>query len=290
MKRAALAAGATLALAGAASADVFTNVPSSELASYQLVYQLSIPVSSPGWNTAGVLTGPNGYSVNNSGSIAQGSFSRVAYYMELTGATNANYPNGWIYVSFDAAGFTNRADRIGIPGTPTSEVYQQNLSNMTIMSNVPGVVTGSGISTGNIEFWPSNYSQGNGRTAANGGAVPNASGSTYDFGDTNSGGSGHGSMQIHNYDIDGAGPGTAGQTLFAYNAWGSVRVSEMGIGNNPVTTQAPDWTVTGNADDAGAWTSRSMQILVMVPEPSSMGAVGLGALGLLARRRRGSAN
>src|SRR4051812_40257023 len=45
--------------AGAARADVFTNVPASELAGYRLVYQLAIPTQSPGWNTAGTLAGPS---------------------------------------------------------------------------------------------------------------------------------------------------------------------------------------------------------------------------------------
>src|SRR4051812_15625716 len=98
-----------------ARADVFTNVPASELQDYRLVYQMAIPVTSPGWDTNGTLTGPSGYSVNNAATIAQNSFSRVAYYFELGGATGAGLPNGWVYVSFDAAGFTNRADRIGVP-------------------------------------------------------------------------------------------------------------------------------------------------------------------------------
>ena len=50
--------------------------------------------------------------------------------------------------------------------------------------------------------------------------VPGASGSTFDFGDGGSGTSnGHATMQVHNYG--------AGQTLFAYNAWGAARTSEI---------------------------------------------------------------
>jgi hypothetical protein len=268
-----------------ARADVFTNVPFSEINGYQLALQLAIPVTSPGWNTTGTLTGPNGYSVNNTASIADGSFTRVGYYMELSGATNPNYPNGWVFVSFDASTLTNKASMLGVPSTNSGEFYQENLVNMNVFSNVPGIVTGTAISTGNIEFWPSNYNQANTRSAGNGGPVTNASGSAYDFGDGGAGTTaGHGSMQIHNYDLDGAGPGTAGQTLFAYNAWGTVRVSELGIGNNPNTAQAPDWTVTVNADDAGAWTSRTLQVVVLIPEPGSMGLLALGA-GLLLRCR-----
>ena len=279
-----LSAAVLLGLGSSARADVFTNVPSSELNGYQLVYQMAIPTNSPGWNTTGMLTGASGYSVNNSASIPNGSFSRIGYYFELGGATATGLPNGWVFVSFDAAGFTNQASKIGIPSTTSGEFYQQNLSNMNIYSNVPGIVTGTNITTGNIEFWPSNYTQANTRAAANGGPVPNASTSTYDFGD---GGAdltaGHGSMQIHNYDVDGAGPGTTGQTLFGYSAWGASRTSELGIGNNPNTGQAPDWTLTGNA---ASWTTKNLQILVLTPEPSTFGLLAVGGLAMLARRRR----
>ena len=273
----------------AVRADVFTNVP--EASNYQLVYQMAIPTNTPGWNNAGTLTGASGYSVNNSASISTGSFSRVAYYFELGGATGAGLPNGWVYVSFDAAGFTNQANKIGIPSTTSGEFYQQNLTNMTVQSNVAGIVTGTNITTGNIEFWPSDYGQGNTRAAANGGPVPNASSTGtnagFDWGDGGaSANAGHGSMQIHNYDTDGAGPGTAGQTLFAYNAWGASRLSEIGIGNNPTASQGLDWTLTANA---GSWTTKNMQVLVLVPEPSTAGLLAAGGLALLGRRRRSRA-
>lgn len=272
------------ALLHAAAIDV---IPTTEFSKYSEVYRLNIPVSSPGWNTAGVLTGANGYSVNNASSIPQGSFTRVAYFMELSGATNPNFRNGYVWVSFDVTGFTNRADRIGVPSTTSGEFYQQNISNMSVLSNVPGIVTGTGITTGNIEFWPSNYNQGNTRTAGNGGPVPNASTTAYDFGDGGaSTASGHASMQIHNYDLDGAGSGTAGQTLFAYNAWGTARVSELGIGNNPNTAQAPDYTVTANADDAGSWTTRTLQVFVAIPEPGTICLFLISGIALVTYRYR----
>src|SRR6185369_4373873 len=76
------------------------------------------------------------------------------------------------------------------------------VTNMNVLSNVAGIVTGTGITTGNVEFWPSNYTQ------ANDYGVPNASAAAYDFGDGGAGtAQGHGSMQIHNYG--------AQQTLFS---------------------------------------------------------------------------
>jgi hypothetical protein len=273
-------AGGSAAARGAA----IDNVPAGELGAYSEVYRLAVPVSTPGWNLSTNLA--SAYAVNNAASIPQGSFTRVAYYLELTGATAANFNNGWVWVSFDAAGFTNRADRTGVPSTTSGEFYQQNVSNMTVLSNVPGIVTGTGIATGNVEFWPSNYSQGNTRAAGTGGPVPNASTTTYDFGDGGAGTtSGHGSMQIHNYDVDGAGAGTTGQTLLAYSAWGTARTSEMGIGTNPNTTQAPDYTVTTNLGTSGTWTTRTLQVFV-TPEPAGAGILAVAGGGLLARRRR----
>jgi hypothetical protein len=251
----------------------------SEFANYREVYRLPIPTGTPvgGWNNAGALTAA--YTVNNASTIPQGSFTRVAYYMELSGATNTtNFPNGWVWVSFDSSGFTNRADLTGVPSTTSTEFYQQNVSNMTVVSNVPSIVQGTGIATGNVEFWPSNYTEANTRAAGNGGPVPNAAGDLtgntgFDFGDGGAGtSSGHGSMQVHNYDLDGTGAGTTGQTLFAYNSWGggaSPRTADLGVGNNPQAAQAPDWTLTGSAGQTGAWTSRTLQVFV-TPEPSGL--------------------
>ncbi|HSI35948.1 MAG TPA: PEP-CTERM sorting domain-containing protein [Tepidisphaeraceae bacterium] len=271
-------------LAPSAGAAFIDNVSPAERADYVVVYELDIPTTSAGWNTAGVLTGAGGYKTNNAASIPNGSFDRVGYYFELDGATAAGRPNGWVFVTFDAAGFTNRADRTGVPSTTSAEFYQQNVSNMNVSSNVAGIVTGTGITTGNVEFWPSNYNQTNGRAAGSGGPVLNASATTYDFGDGGAGTSnGHASMQVHNYDIDGAGSGTAGQTLFAYNAWGAVRTSELGIGNNPTAGQAPDWTLTANA---GSWTTKSLVVVVHVPEPGAVAVLGAAACATLAGRRR----
>lgn len=143
---------------GPALADVFTNVgiPGSETGSLSLVYEFNIPVNSLGWNSVAVP-----YTVNNAASITTGSFSRVAYYLELV---KADTTSDWVYVSFNAAGFTLDASKTGVPTTGSGEYYNfQNttISNMNVYSNVAGIVTGTGITTGNIEFWPSDYGQTN---------------------------------------------------------------------------------------------------------------------------------
>ena len=115
---------------------------------------------------------------------------------------------------------------------------------MNVASNVPGIVTGTGLPGGNIEFWRSNYATDNLA------GVPNANAATYDCGDNAGGPSGggtYGSFQLHNHD--------ALQTLFAYNRWNDgVTQSDLGIGNNTQTTDDNrvngDWTFTGNAGDS----------------------------------------
>ena len=112
------------------------------------------------------------------------------------------------------------------------------------VTGMSGIVTGTGLAGGNIEFWPSNYITHN---SAN---VPNASNDTYDFGDQPGGrGNGHGSMQVHNHD--------AKQTLFALSNWNGGSGAGLGIGNQP--TGHPDWTFAGNA---GSYRTKRLRVLV----------------------------
>ena len=229
---------------------VFANVP--EAANYSLVYELNItgtnnfPASVP-------------YSVNNTTSITN-PFDRVAYYLELDTDGAGPAPTEWVYVSANA--LTTNLSKIGVPNLSSGAFFQQNLTSMNVFSNKAGIVTGTGINTGNIEFWPSNYSQ------ANGVGVPNASSGTYDFGDTATAGS-HGSMQIHNYDLDGAGPGTTGQTLFAFNNWndGTLNAAALGIGTDPNPAHGADWTFAANV---GTYQIKNMAILVRQTTPNTL--------------------
>ncbi|MDA7888711.1 hypothetical protein N9A86_04965 [Akkermansiaceae bacterium] len=203
------------------------NVPDS---GYELIYSLDIPANKPQWNL-----NPVSYSIDEA-KFGEILFDRVAYLMELDG--------DWVYASFDP--HTNQIAQVGVPSLQvTSTPFQQIVTNMNVASNVPGIVAGNGIATGNIEFWGGNYQQ------ANGIGIPGASASTYDFGDNMTAG-GHGSMQIHNHG--------AGQTLMACSNWGANvgGVSDIGIGNN-VGAGDPDWTFS---DSAGNWTTRRLYVLV----------------------------
>jgi hypothetical protein len=197
-----------------------------EAANYQLVYELTID------NTTSYLNGAN-YAVNNSGVVGS-NHNRVAYYMELDGQ--------WVWVSMDdfAAG---NLGALAIPNVTTNNVvWDQTVSNMNVSSNVGSIVTGTGITTGNIEMWRFDYA-----TAGNNGIGGNNS--VYDFDDTNNGGGTFGSFQVHNYG--------AAQTLFALNQFNQTGNKDLGIGNSPIGER--DWTFRSNSNTYG---TKKLYILV----------------------------
>ena len=229
-------------------AAVAANVP--EAAGYQLVYSLAIPASG---NVNSLV-----YGVDNHTDI--GSFTRVAYYLELqTGAATPKF----VWTSMDA--FTTDIGKIGVPTTASGASFQQNVANLNVVSNVAGIITGTGLSGGNIEFWPGDYTPGN---AA---GVPNASATAYDFGDTRVGGGSYGSMQVHNHDS------AAQQTLFAFNHWGTASGSNgfgLGLGSQP--SGSPDWTF---ADNSAVYSNRILHVFVLPGISDVTGPVPLAATG-----------
>ncbi len=199
-----------------------------EAKDYKLVYDLDLAKLGPDIH----------YDVNNSGKLHE-PFDRIAYCLELQGS---DYNTEYVYVSMDA--FTDSLGKIGVPTVKSGARFQQNVANLNVYSNVKGIVTGTGMSGGNIEFWPNNYG------AANSANVPNASATTYDFGDEiGEPADGYGSMQVHNHD--------ARQTLFAVNHWAGGAKADLGIGNQ--TTGNPDWTFANNAE---SYAAKRLRILV----------------------------
>lgn len=190
------------------------NVP--EAKDYQMVYDLDLTKLGPSIK----------YDVDNHQNLRR-PFDRIAYFVELR---DEDWNTQDLYVSMDA--FTDDPGRIGVPVFGSGAHFQQNVTNLDVYSNVKGIVTGTHLNGGNIEFWPNNYAPQNSAD------VPNASGDVFDFGDQPTDPvDGYGSMQVHNHD--------ARQTLFAINHWREGAHADVGIGNQP--TNNPDWTFAGNA-------------------------------------------
>jgi hypothetical protein len=178
------------------------------------------------------------YDVDNRAKVKQ-PFDRIAYFMELT--TNDGTAQN-LYVSMDA--FTDDLGRIGVPTAASGAFFMQNVTNMNVYSTVSGIVTGMGLSGGNIEFWPGDFRPNNAHN------VPNAN-DTFDFGDSSGGrNDGYGSMQVHNHD--------AKQTLFALNHWKGGNQADIGIGNMSAGPNT-DWTFALNA---GSYKVKRLRILV----------------------------
>lgn len=202
------------------------NVP--EAKGYELVYDLDLTK----------LGREVRYDVDKHLAV-QKPFDRIAYFLELQDA-NMNAQD--IYVSMDA--FTSDAAKIGLPVFGSGGVFQQNVANLDVFSNVKQIVTGTNLAGGNIEFWPNNYGP------SNASSVPNASDDKFDFGDQPSmPPDGYGCMQVHNHD--------ARQTLFAINHWSEGAHADVGIGNQ--SKDNPDWTFASNAGDY-----RAMRLKVFV--------------------------
>lgn len=199
-----------------------------EAGAYELVYDLDLSKVGHQIN----------YSKDRSGLIKK-PFDRIAYFLELQ---PKNGPAQYVYVSLGA--FTSELAKIGVPTAASGARFQQTVTNLNVWSNVKGVLTGTGIARGNLEFWSSNYGPDN---SAN---VPEASAQTYDFGDAPAAEpNGYGSMQVHN-------PAER-QTIFAFNHWSDGDNADLGIGNSPAGN--PDWTFTRNAQN---YPTRRLRVLV----------------------------
>jgi hypothetical protein len=240
--------------------DVQANVP--EAAGYQHAYTINVPVNGS-FNT----NTPAYFAVNNYTNGLPAVFSRIAYYLELQSGSN---PTQWIWTAMDA--FTSDARKIAVP---TNNCYfQQKVTRLDVRSNVDGIVSGSSFDTGNVEIWPSSYTQ------ANAIGIPNASASYYDFGDGGASGSGggYGSMQVHNH---GAG---ITQVLFAVNNFNANNHLCVGIGNRPGSYDK-DWT---HAYNASTFNHRRLHVFVLpggdpdVTRPTLFNAAAARSLNQLA--------
>ena len=241
---------------------VFNRI--TEAQGYQLIYQLNIPTFANYSNTNPV------YAVDNSASIATGSFNRIGYYMELQTASSPLY---YMYVSFDAAPFATQANKLGVPTVNSGEFYHYGMTgsgqvqDMDIVTNAPGISgltynasgigTAMNLSSGLAQFWPGNYGNGNGY------GVPGATGGQWGTADDGAGtGTGYGSMKLGSDGV-GGGPNSM---LLSFNNWGN-GTPGVGIGNGSnvnswfpgVANQNNDYTFSNNA---GSYTVEDLEVVV----------------------------
>ncbi len=200
-----------------------------EMKGFDTVYQLVIP------STCSYGSQAPEYAIDNSAKT--GSFKQVAYLLEL------QKEGGEIKYAFAAMdAFTGDVKQIAVPTVASGARFMQPVANLTVRSNVAGILPVTDSDGGNIEFWPGNYTQANEKN------VPGAKADLFDFGDSGSDKiPGYGCMQVHNWKDQ--------QTVFAFNRWNST--GEMGIGNSEGKTR--DWTFT---DNGGSYSFRRLTVLV----------------------------
>ncbi|MDR3182227.1 MAG: 9-O-acetylesterase [Planctomycetaceae bacterium] len=153
---------------------------------------------------------------------------RVGYFLYLIPKEGKSQ-----YVFVTLPPLDDDVTKLGVPVKASGARFQKQVTDVTVMSNVPGVETGTFADGFNVEFWDCNYDKEN---AAN---VPGADTGKYDFGDhfTANASSGYGSLQIHNF--------AKKQTVLAFNNFASGTNCDVGIGSNPAGE--PDWTFSKSA-------------------------------------------
>ena len=207
------------------------NQAVEESINFEVVYQLEIPGVNEFSGDAQTIS--DAYEVDNSVGTQRG--QKVAYIMVLD--------EEWVWVSFDSV--TDDFTKIGIPHIEAwPEALQQKVNNLNVVSNVDRLTSGFYVE-GNLEFWGGDYAGGNALEIRN-------AGGGFDFGDTMSGGGGHGSMQVHNFEES--------EVVFAYNNWGTNNpgtAGGLGIGSN--AAGEPDWTFAENSD---TYENRTLYVLV----------------------------
>ena len=242
-----MAARVTETLARPLPVGLAEHVPAELREGYVPLYSLDVPVTKGTDFRARIP-----YSLNAARSLASG-FDRVAYYFEQVkkDGTGTNF----VWTSFDA--WTNDIQKIGVPVNDATSARQQWVKNQDVYSNVDGVVNGTGMDGGFIEFWWRNIGTQNTFN------VPGASASLYDFGDSLSSSGNHACLQVHNV--------TNKQTIFSMNNFNGSNTGEpvaAGIGNNTqyrANRQSngaihPDWTTCyGNTDN---FSSMRLHVLV----------------------------
>jgi hypothetical protein len=152
--------------------------------------------------------------------------------MELVVGATTYYAD----VSFDAwNGVSVSGLQIPDGGAGKDFILQRNVTNMSVVSNYPGVVNGTGLA-GRLEIWAGNYG------TSYSGLLPQGNAYLYDFDDWGYSNPGHGSFQVHNLRDS--------QTVLAWNDHATID-PEVGFGNG---SPQPDWTFNSSLfNQSSSW-------------------------------------
>ena len=115
----------------AASGLAADNVPAGIREGWEPLYTLSLPT------TARYGRDPVSYTFNAAAAYANFPLSGVAYYLALQRPGEPIY-----YVWAEADAFTQDASKLGVPTTFSGAFFQQSVSNLTVYSTSPNVITG----------------------------------------------------------------------------------------------------------------------------------------------------
>ena len=169
---------------------------------------------------------------------------RVAYFWRVTGQDGTER---YLWAAFDSP--SAKAAELGVPVKSRGAAFQQPVTGLEILSNIPGVRSGR-FAHGNLEFQDCNYGP------ENAAKVAGADDARFDAGDRMdpSISPGYGTMQLHNRDVN--------QTVFAYNNWRAGNGCDLGFGNAP--EGQPDWTFSGAGKN---YREAELTVLVLPARP-----------------------
>jgi hypothetical protein len=195
----------------------------SLLAGWKKVYETVNPTRT----NSGVIDYVDGCGVGDQDAAAKfaisgNTISKIRYVMELTVGPTTYYAD----VSFDAwDGVSVAGLQIPDGGADKAFILQRNVTNMSVTSNYPGVVNGTGLA-GRLEIWPGNY------WTYLSGLLPSGNSGSYDFDDLGETYPGFGSFQVHNLRDS--------QTVLAWNNHQVNQTPNVGFGNS--SSGHSDWT------------------------------------------------
>ena len=206
-----MAASATMELARPLPSGVAENVPANLRDGYFPIYSLSDidrEKHTVSWRNGAP------YDLDATSGFA-GGVERVAYYFE-TISLDGSVTN-FVWTSFDS--WTDDPTLLGVPVNDAIGFGQKWVTNQDVYSNVGGVVNGTEMDGGFLEFWPHSYGGNNVNN------IPYATG-VCDWGDSLGLTGWYACMQVHNV--------TNRQTVFALSNFNGNNANGVcaGIGNN----------------------------------------------------------